>query len=63
MQQRGIRLIDHYLDDFITVGKPQSPECQYNMETVLATCDELGPPVASDKVDGPATCLDILGTA
>ena len=61
MQHRGVRLIDHYLDDFITVGKPQSSECASNMEIALSTCAELGVPVASEKVEGPATCLEILG--
>ena len=61
MLKRGITWVDHYLDDFITVGQPHSHECQHNMETALEVCEELGPPVASEKVDGPATCLDVLG--
>ena len=36
----------HYLDDFITVRSPGSPECQTNLGIMLATCQRLGIPVA-----------------
>ena len=34
MHQKGASVIKHYIDDFITAGKPQSEECQRNFETM-----------------------------
>ncbi len=39
---------------------PQDRECQRNLDTILATCRELGVPVADHKTVGPATCLKWL---
>lgn len=61
MQQRGITWVEHYLDDFMTVGRQSSQECYRNMQTALTVCEELGMPVAPEKVDGPTMCLDLLG--
>ena len=32
----------HYLDDFITAGPPDSPQCAQNLSTALLVCDRLG---------------------
>ena len=61
MLSRGIRFIFHYLDDFVTVGAPHSHECQLGYKTMLATCEQLGFPVAHAKCEGPTTCLSFLG--
>ena len=61
MLSRGIRLIFHYLDDFVTVGAPHSHECQLAYKTMLATCEQLGFPVAHVKCEGPTACLSFLG--
>ena len=60
-QRRGVSWVAHYLDDFITVGSPGSPECQTNLGIMLATCQRLGVPVAQKKCAGPATVLVFLG--
>ncbi len=60
-RQKGVMSIRHYLDDFITVGPPGSRECQRNLDTILATCRELGVPVVDHKTVGPATHLKWLG--
>ena len=49
----------HYLDDFITIGSPNSTECERNIEIMKSTCKGL--PVEEEKCEGPATCLTFLG--
>ena len=61
IKRRGVQFIAHYLDDYITVGKPASSECADNLQVVLQCCQELGFPVAEDKCEGPKTCLTFLG--
>ena len=46
MQQRGVTQVLHYLDDFLFVGKPDSPECARNLAIALEVCSELGVPDA-----------------
>lgn len=53
--------VAHYLDDFITMGTPDSQECRSNLGRMLATCQCLGVPVAHRKCVGPATTLVFLG--
>ena len=60
-QQRGVKTLLHYLDDFITLGPPTTQECEHIMRTFFQTCDKLRVMVASDKCEGPATCLTFLG--
>ena len=59
--QRGIEHVQHYLDDFIIVSFPDSPQCRDELETLLRVFRELGVPVATHKTEGPATCLVFLG--
>ena len=61
MVDKGVSAIDHYLDDFITMGPAGSQECRENLDRILATCSELGVPLAADKLEGPSTCLTFLG--
>ena len=51
----------HYLDDFITAGPPDSPQCAHNLHTALAVCKRLGLPLHLGKCEGPATVLVVLG--
>ena len=57
----GVRDVEHYLDDFITVGPPRSPVCNENLDIVGDTCRELNLPLAEEKRVGPVTLLDFLG--
>ena len=56
-----VGFIKHYLDDFHTVGPPNSPQCSIN----LATCTHLfavwGVPLHPDKLEGLSTTLTVLG--
>ena len=51
----------HYLDDFITVGPPDSPQCAHNLAISVAVCERLGLPLHPGKCVGPATVLVVLG--
>lgn len=57
----GIRAVIHYLDDFLILGAPGSPECSQALATTLSICAELGVPLAPDKVEGPAYSITFLG--
>ena len=61
LRQRGIRAVIHYLDDFLILGAPGSPECSQALATTLSICAELGVPLAPDKVEGPAYSITFLG--
>ena len=60
LKQRGINHVLHYLDDFIIIAQPESPQCQENLSTLLEAADTLGIPIASHKTEGPATSLVFL---
>ena len=61
MKQRGVSYADHYIDDFITVGKPGSLECEQNLHLMLQTCRDTRTPVEPDKTVGPSSTLVFLG--
>ena len=42
MQINKVQDLLHYLDDYFTVGPPESPVCASNIATMIATCEELG---------------------
>ena len=60
-QQQGISQALHYLDDFLRIGPPHSPQCHHNLSTFMQLCTNLGIPLASEKIEGPSTCLTFLG--
>ena len=61
MEQHGVQPLLHYLDDFLTIGPPNSNSCQRNLDIIKQICDILGVPLALEKVEGPATSLSFLG--
>ena len=61
VRHRGAGEIDHYLDDFIIVGPPQSRGCASSLRILGETCQQLGVPIAAEKCQGPSTCLVFLG--
>ena len=58
---QGVTYLIHYLDDFLTVGPPNSEECQQNLDVILQVCQALGVPLAVDKIGGPSQILEFLG--
>ncbi len=61
IEQRGVTAIFHYLDDYITIGPPDSGQCSSNLSTIIRTCAELGVPLEEKKCEGPTQCLTFLG--
>ena len=61
IRARGVRHVDHYLDDFVTFGPAGSEECAHALQTICQTCAELGVPLAMEKLEGPSSCLTFLG--
>ena len=61
VRAQGVRYVDHYLDDFITLGPANSEECTNALTTICQTCDELGIPLAMEKLEGLAWVLTFLG--
>ena len=61
MKQRGVTFVVHYIDDFITLGRPGSEECQRNNRIMLGTCSDTDTPVEAGKCEGPCTMLTFLG--
>ena len=60
-QRRGVTWVEHYLDDFITMGAPNSEECRSNLDRMLSVCRQLGVPVAQEKCAGPTAVMVFLG--
>ena len=57
----GVDFLRHYLDDFFTLGPPSSPLCHFYLLACVRRCERLVFPLHPDRVEGPATCLTILG--
>ena len=51
----------HYLDDFITAGRPESSQCADKMTTSLAVSRVLKLPLHPSKCIGPSSRLLVLG--
>ena len=61
MLDSGVLRVEHYLDNFVTLGSLGSSECGRNLERILAVCADLGVPLAMDKLMEPTDCLTFLG--
>jgi len=57
----GVQDIYHYLDDFATIGPPDSKLCSWNLHTLQAVCSDLGVLLAAEKQAGPSTIIEFLG--
>ena len=61
LHRAGIEHVYHYLDDFIILAPPGSPQCQQALDILDRICQILGIPLAVHKRDGPTTRLTFLG--
>ena len=61
LRKQGVQFIDHYLDDYIMYGPPDSKLCEEQLQLTLRTCERLGVPLAIEKLEGPTDCLTFLG--
>ena len=43
------------------MGPAGSNVCQHNLDKLMQTCNELGIPLAEDKLEGPSTSITFLG--
>jgi hypothetical protein len=60
MLHQGATWVDHYVDDFFTVGPPCSDECAKNVDIMHTSCDEADLLVEPKNL-GPATTIGLLG--
>ena len=61
LEHQGVSCLLHYLDDFLTIGRPCSNECHQNLHIMIQVCQLLNVPLAIEKVEGPSTVLEFLG--
>jgi len=61
MQYAGVSYVNHYLDDYITVGVRDSEECHTNLNIMTEVCNNLNFGINPDKVVNPCTALEFLG--
>ena len=60
-KQYDVSFLLHYLDDFHTLGPPNSQTCQRNLDTCIQQFQDWGIPLHPDKLEGPFTPLTVLG--
>ncbi len=60
-RHEGVTIVDHYLDDFITLGTPDMTTCASNLRIIKKVSEKLGVPLAEEKCEGPDTSLTFLG--
>ena len=61
VRQQEVGTIFHYLDDFLLVGNPHTRDCGVQLWVLKAVFENLGIPIAMEKLEGPTTVLTFLG--
>ena len=56
-KKSGLSTVDHYLDEFIFLGRTGTDECSLLMKEFDNLCASLGVPLAVEKAEGPVTKL------
>ena len=51
----------HYLDDFTVLGLPGTGQCAQSLYTLQKICEDLGVPLAPEKLAGLHTTIEFLG--
>ena len=46
-----------YLDDFLIIGNPASPDCDVQLAILWAAFESHGIPISPEKLEGPSSCL------
>ena len=57
----GLNFLLHYLDDFWTLGPPNSPARQNNLDTYIRLFKDWHILLQPNNMEGPSTCLTVLG--
>ena len=60
MQVSQVEDLLHYLDNYFIVGPPDSSVYANNIESMIATCEELGFAINPEKVTKPSTTTNFL---
>ena len=61
MQRRGASYVFHYIDDYITMGAPESCKCEENNTIMHQVCADIGLPPEPEKDEGPTTTIVFTG--
>ena len=61
VRKHGVKFVEHYIDDFILAGPADSHECELALQTLCRLCQDLGVPLAPEKLEGPHAVLKVLG--
>ena len=61
MKYNGATYAEQYLDDFITMGKADTNECQHNLDIMIQTCHDLSFAINPDKLCNASTVMEYLG--
>ena len=61
VHQAGVPTVLHYLDNFLIVSTPDITQAHQELHQFLSVFNYLRVPVATDKLEGPATNLTFLG--
>ena len=61
LEEQGVSPVIHSLDDFLTMGQADSARCHNNFTAIQQTCQNLGVPLALEKLEGPSHSLTFLG--
>ena len=61
MESMEVQWVVHYIDDFVTLGVPDSTECEENISIKRNACDRVGLPIEHEKDEGPATTISFVG--
>ena len=59
--KHAIANLVHYLDDFFTCGAANTDECARNIKRIIKVFENLGVPLAVDKLIDPVTVITYLG--
>ena len=60
-KREGVESVLHYLNDYLVVGHPDSPERDHFVHMLTSLFIRLGLPIASEKLEGQACVLTFLG--
>lgn len=60
-RKRGCSIVEHYLDDYLTIGPRDSPVCRDNLDILHDACIDIGFQTNPDKRVAPTTKIEFLG--
>ena len=61
LKKQYVRFLLHNLDDFHTLGPPNSQTCQRNIDTSIQQFQDWGISLHPDKLESPSTILTVSG--